>query len=109
MTKKTSRRRRASPAKHRRKTFTIVVEAQPMVVSYEPHWMGDMAKFEFRSPNKPPRRIPLSDSGYLSHYAAMEDVKSARSPEDFVRNLVLLRLNSRASRPADPRQLALFG
>ena len=109
MKKKPPRRRKASPRKRRCKTFTITVEAQPMIVSYEPRWLkSDLAHFEFRSPHNPPRRIPVSDTGYLNHFAAMEDVRLARSPQNFARAFVLASLDSRPSRLADPRQLALF-
>jgi hypothetical protein len=109
MSKKPSRRRKASPRKRRCKTFTIIVEAQPMLVSYEPDDMvPGYANFEFRSPYEPPRRIPVSETGFRSEFVSMNDVKAARSPQDFARNLVVSLLNSRASRPADPRQLGLF-
>jgi hypothetical protein len=109
MSKKPSRRRKASPRKHRRETFTITVEAQPMIVSYEPNWLkSGNAHFVFRSPHNPPQRIPVSDTGYLSHFAAMEDVRQARSPHNFARAFVLAALDSKPTRPADPRQLALF-
>jgi hypothetical protein len=109
MSKKLTRRKKASPAKRARKAFTITVEAQAMLVSYEPRWLkSDYAHFEFRSPHKPARRIPVSETGYLSHFASMEDVKEARSPQNFARELVFAVLRSKQSRPHDPRQLALF-
>lgn len=36
-------------------TFTLVVEAQEMIVTYQPDWMTDVGHFEFRSPHEPPR------------------------------------------------------
>jgi hypothetical protein len=109
MSKKPSRRKKAQPAKMARKTFTITVEGQPMVVSYEPRWLkSGYAHFVFQSPHKPPRRIPLSETGYRSHFVSMEDVKEARSPQDFARDLASAWLRSKQSRPEDPRQLALF-
>ncbi len=95
---KLSHRKKAKPVKNRRKTFTITVEAQEMVVSYRPYRFADLGHFEFRSPHGPPRRIPLSKSGYLSHYAAMEDVKAAKTPQEFAREeaLALLRSSRRA-------------
>ncbi|MFZ3351217.1 MAG: hypothetical protein WA268_10170 [Xanthobacteraceae bacterium] len=108
MSKKPSRKK-APPAKRRRMAFTITVEAQPMRVSYEPRWLNSgYAHFVFRSPHNPARRIPVSDTGYLSHFATMEDVKKARSPQDFAHNLVLASLGSKQSPVRDPRQLALF-
>ena len=90
--------KKAPPAKRRRQTFRITVEAQPMVVTYQPNWMADMAQFEFRSPHKPPRRIPVSETGYRSHFASMDEVKAAKSPQDFAREeaLALLRSHRRA-------------
>jgi hypothetical protein len=107
MSKKPSRRRKARPAKAGRKTFTITVEAQPMVVSYQPLRSG-YGHFEFRSPYKPPRRIPVSETGYRSHFASMADVKESRSPQDFAREFASALLRSKQSRPEDPRQLMLF-
>jgi hypothetical protein len=98
MSKKLSRRKTAQRAKKRRMTFRISVEAQPVVVHYQPYRMGDMGHFEFRSPYRPPRRIPMSETGYYCHFASMEDVKAAKSPQDFAREeaLALLRSSRRA-------------
>ena len=98
MSSKSSRRRKARSGRKRRVTFRITVEAQPMVVTYQPNWMADMAQFEFRSPHKPPRRIPVSETGYRSHFASMDEVKAAKSPQDFAREeaLALLRSHRRA-------------
>jgi hypothetical protein len=104
-----SRRKRARPLKARRSTFKIAVEAQPMVVSYQPRWRkSGYAHFEFRSPHKPARRIPVSETGYKSHFATMDDVKAAGGPRGFVREFVFAVLRPKQSRPDDPRQLALF-
>jgi hypothetical protein len=108
MSKKLTRRKKASPAKSGRKTFTITVEAQPMVVSYQPLKSG-FGHFEFRSPHEPPRRIPVSDTGYHSYFASMRIVKASRSPQDFAREVAFALLRSKQSRPEDPRQLSLFG
>jgi hypothetical protein len=108
MSKKPFPRRKASPAKHRRMTFRIVVEAQPMAVSYRPHWMGDMAMFEFRSPHRPLRRIPVSETGYRSHYAPMEEVEAAKSPQAFALEEARALLRSMYQRREDPKQLPLF-
>ncbi len=47
-------------------TFRLTVEAQEMVVDYKPHYLKDVGHFEFRSPHEPPRRIPVSETGYRS-------------------------------------------
>jgi hypothetical protein len=102
-----ARRKKARPVKTGRKTFTITIEAQPMVVSYQPLRSG-YGHFVFQSPHKPRRRIPVSETGYHSHFASMADVKEARSPRDFAREFALALLRSKQSRPYDPRQLSLF-
>jgi hypothetical protein len=91
-------------AKKRAITFTLIVEAQEMIVKYVPDWMVDMGHFEFKSPHKPPRRIPVSETGYRSHFAPMDEVNAANSPEDYARDYALSRLRS----PRDRDQLPLF-
>lgn len=109
MSKKLTRRKKARGAKRRKLTFTIVVEAQPMLVAYEPRGLAaGYAHFEFRSLHNPPSRIPVSETGYLSHFAATRDVTRARSPQNYARAVVLAKLNSTQTRPRDPRQLPLF-
>jgi hypothetical protein len=70
-----------------------------------------MAMFEFRSPHKPARRIPVSETGYRSHFADMSEIEDAASPEDYAR-LVVLNFIRRASpasiRAAENVQPSLF-
>lgn len=106
-----TRRRSKKTARRKAKAvrFTLIVEAQTMLVTYKPHWMRDTGHFVFRSPHRPPRRIPVSTTGYLSHFASMDDVKAARSPKAYARQVVLGALASRrARRPDDDDQLSLF-
>ena len=68
-----------------------------MIVAYEPNWSeGELASghFEFRSPFDPPRRIAISETGYRSHFAPMEEIESYASPEEFARAFVLACLKS---------------
>jgi hypothetical protein len=108
MSKKPPRRTKARPAKKRRITFRISVEAQPVVVRYQPNWMGDMGQFEFMSPYKPPRRIPVSETGYRSHYVVMDEVRAAKSPQDFAREEALALLHSRRRGRDEANELPLF-
>jgi hypothetical protein len=101
-----SRRRKVKPVKKGRVTFTIVVEAQKMVVDYRPNWMADHAQFEFRSPYKPARRILVSETGYRSHFASMVDVEASASPQDYAHDVALSMI--RADRkPSAPREVEL--
>jgi hypothetical protein len=107
--KKPSRRKKAKPTKNRRMTFRISVEAQEMTVSYRPRRFGDMGQFEFRSPHKPPRRIPISETGYYCHFAPMEDVEAAKSPQYFAREAALALLPWRRTvKATDSAELPLF-
>ncbi|MDH6258416.1 hypothetical protein [Bradyrhizobium sp. BR13661] len=88
-------------------TFSLVVEAQEMIVTYQPNWMPDTGHFEFRSPHEPPRRIPISETGYRSYFAPMDEVTAADSPQDYAREVVLASLRSHQNARND-RQLPLF-
>src|SRR5690349_21260601 len=90
-------------------TFSLVVEAQEMIVEYHPNWLDDSGMFEFRSPHEPPRRIPISETGYRSHFAETHEVEAAGSPQDYAREVVLAHLRSRQRRPCrDGDQLFMF-
>ena len=93
-------------------TFRLVIEAQEMIVTFEPNWSeGEFAfgHFEFRSPHEPPRRIPVSETGYRSHFAPMDEVRAAASPKDYARELVLASISQTAKgAKSDDRQLPLF-
>jgi hypothetical protein len=104
-----SPRRKAKPAPKGRVTFTILVEAQKMIVDYRPNWMTDYGQFEFRSPYKPARRIPVSETGYRSYFAPMDEVKAAASPQDYAREVALsmIRANRKARAPREV-ELPLF-
>jgi hypothetical protein len=103
----------SAPSRRKRKprviTFTLVVEAQEMIVEYQPNLLDDTGMFEFRSPHEPPRRIPISETGYRSHFAQMDEVEAAASPQDYAREIVLAHLRSRQRRPCrDGDQLFMF-
>jgi hypothetical protein len=113
----TPRRKAGSKAAKKTKRticFRLVVEAQEMLVTYEPNWsegVYPMGHFEFKSPHKPPRRIAISETGYHSHFAAMEEVKAYESPEAYARAFVLSVLDASrkgASRTTNRKQLSLF-
>jgi hypothetical protein len=108
MSKKPSRRKKARPARKRPMTFRISVEAQEMIVTYNPRWTSYFGQFEFRSPHNPPRRIPVSQSGYLSHFVPTAEVKAAKSVQAFARDEALTLIQCKLSRRPDPRQLPLF-
>lgn len=66
-------------------TYKIIIDAQEMIVSYEPNYITRfLAHFEFHSPFNPPKRIPVSDTGYYSHFAYVEELKHFSSIEEYV-------------------------
>ena len=85
-----------------------------MIVSYEPNWSdGEFAcgHFEFRSPHEPPRRIPLSETGYRSHFAPMSEIAQYAKPEDYALEFVRACLDTATKtgdRTPSPDQLSLF-
>jgi hypothetical protein len=51
----------------------------------------------------------VSETGYRSHFAQMEDVKAASSPQEYARDVVLALLRSRhPARSKDRDQRPLF-
>jgi hypothetical protein len=103
---------KAIPKRTKRKlSFRIVIDAQEMLVAYTPEYFSGMGHFEFKSPRKPARRIPVSATGYLSHYAPMDEIASASSPKDFAREIALAIIQRDRKAPKgfdDARQLSLF-
>ena len=72
-----------------------------MLVDYTPNYMTGtypVGHFEFRSPHQPPRRIPVSETGYRSHFAPMPDIEAEASPQEYAR-LVTLAFIRRAPAP----------
>jgi hypothetical protein len=98
--------------------FTLTIEAQDMRVRYRPDYFtsADYGHFEFRSPHEPARRIPVSETGYCSHFSPMWQIREAPSVEEYARAVALLLMRRRpepddgeADELADDRrQLALF-
>lgn len=103
-------RRKAGVASKKRRPrilrFSITVEAQKMLVVYKPNRFADVGTFEFKSPHRPARRIPVSETGYRCESAWLDEIKAARGPRAYARNIVLEFLDHGTRR--DPRQLPLF-
>jgi hypothetical protein len=71
-----------------------------MLVVYTPNWMkGASATGHFEFSHKPARRIPVSLTGYRSHFAPIGEIEAEVSPQDYVRQYALACL--RPSSPAN--------
>ncbi len=70
----------------------------------------DVGHFEFRSPHEPPRRIPLSETGYRSPCPPDGDRDLLDSPQDYARDFVLSSnsITSLECENQDRNQLPLF-
>lgn len=82
---------RAAKRKPSKLKFKLTVDAQDMLVEYTPNYFdGEFAQghFEFRSPYKPSRGIPVSRTGYLSHFSPMAQIEWVGNPEEFARRIV---------------------
>ena len=59
-------------------------------------------------PHEPARRIPVSQTGYRSHFAPMDDVEASASPQDHARDVALGMLQPGRKAAGDDNQLPLF-
>lgn len=81
--------KKATSRRPQKRRFRLTVEGQPMLVDYTADWMPGTGHFEFRSPHKPARRIPVSETGYRSHFADMAVIEAEESPETYARLVTL--------------------
>jgi hypothetical protein len=66
--------------------FTVTIDAEEIRVRYRPNYIGGIdpyAIFEFVSPHDPRRRTPISESGYRSFFAPMQEISVAPSIEKY--------------------------
>jgi hypothetical protein len=114
MTKAHSRKTPARKPRAGKRRFKLTIAAQDMLVDYTPDYLtgsDPTALFEFRSPHQPPRRIPVSATGYRSHFAQMSAVEAEPSPEEYARAAALAFIRCAMKKPArdaDDEQPTLF-
>ncbi len=66
--------------------FQICIDSQTINVCYRPKMFADHGHIEFTSPDKG-KRIPVSETGYLSHFSPMWETEEAPSIEEYVEEL----------------------
>jgi hypothetical protein len=114
MTKAQTRKTPARKPCSGKRRFKLTIEAQEMLVDYTPDYFtgsDPTALIEFRSPHQPPRRIPVSATGYRSHFAPMSAVEAEPSPEEYARVAALTFMRCAMKKPerdADHEQPTLF-
>lgn len=96
------------------RTFTLTIDGQEMLVHYRPRYFvtADYAHFEFTSPHEPLRRIPVSETGYRSHFSPMHEIEAAPSVEEYTRAVAMAIMGTQScvddTDEAESDQLALF-
>ena len=94
--------------------FTLAIDSQDIVVRYRPRYFTtvDYAHFEFTIPHEPKRRIPVSETGYRSHFSPIHEIEAAPSVEEYARALVLalmaMKSGSNEDTEEETKQLKLF-
>ena len=67
-------------------TFVLTIDAQDIAVRYRPYYIAGhdpYAMLEFTSPHEPRSRTPVSESGYRSFFAPMDEITAAPSIETY--------------------------
>ncbi len=99
-------------AKQPETVFALTIDAQEMNVTFWPDYISGFAPhamIEFRSPHEPPRRIPVSETGYRSYFAPKHEIEAAPSVEEYIRAVAVALIARESSRVAeDTDQLPLF-
>ncbi len=91
--------------------FTITVDHQRVWVRVRPQYIAKfLVHFEFRSPFEPAQRIPMSSTGYLSHFAYAWQLEGCESLEAFALELgtALIAAECHHQQPRDEEQGELF-
>lgn len=87
--------------------FSLTCEGQEIVVRYRHRYFSaGYDHFEFMSPYQPARSIPISETGYRSHFAPTQEVEAAPDFKAYAQ-LVLDAL-AEELHPTDRNQLTLF-
>ena len=104
--------------------FTIDIEGMPIRVRYRPDYFASLgvAHMELMSPQEPRRPIPISETGYRSHFCALEAVAQLGTAEAYAMAYCKAQKRKRlgeeaslsdilaAAQPPQPgEQLGLFG
>ena len=93
-------------------TFEINVNSQVMIVKYDPDYIPRyLAHFEFHSPYQPPKQIPVSETGYLSHFVHVESLKNVKDIKDYacqIAHHIFIQKFGMDNNRAEDGQMSLF-
>jgi hypothetical protein len=91
-----------------RQSFSLTFDSQQMSVTFTPYRFSNYGHIEFRSPHMPPRRIPVSETGYRSHFAPMDEIEEAPNLETYAEALARALISQGRKRQDDESQFGLF-
>lgn len=77
-------------------------------ITYQPSYMASIAHLQIQSENN--QRLPMTETGYRSHFTQAADIEAYGSPIDFVQAWLEDRANTKEWKKyeADRQQLKLF-
>lgn len=82
--------------------FMITVSGSPLKVRYNAKWGSGLlgvAHMEFHSPESPAQPIPVSETGYRSHFLPRENVSSFDSPAHYAVSYCMALLCNKKQEP----------
>ncbi|MHC5853564.1 hypothetical protein [Nostoc sp.] len=88
--------------------FTLTLHGQVMKVTFHPYRFANYGHIEFKSPYTPPRRIPVRETGYRSHFVPMHEIEEYADIESCAREMAIALMNARPQEEPEERQLTLF-
>jgi len=82
--------------------FTITVNGNLIKVRYNPTWSStlNLAHVEFHSPASPAQPIPVSSTGYRSHFFTKEHISSFNSLEHYAVSFCVAMLRNKRQEPS---------
>lgn len=101
-------------AKRHHERFTVTVDGVAVAVRHQPARSAGHDHFEFSDPSGEGKPIPISRTGYRSHFVHGSFVEQAGGPEAFARAYCLAVLSGGDTKtdddeePATGRQASLF-
>ena len=79
--------------------FSLTIEGQQIDIAYTPNKFSAYGHFEFRSAHQPPRSIPISKTGYLSHFMPIGEIEQLGSPQACAESIIKTLLDSQKKKP----------
>lgn len=89
-------------------TFSVMFEGQEILVKHCQNYVAGLDHFAFHSPHHPRRPIPISSTGYRSHFVSTSEVNARESAKTCAYEILSALLQELSLSPANPDQLSMF-